>query len=155
MQVDDLLNQLHTRGGFELVNQSTTETQARLMGRVHRNAMGAWLILVQNLLLRSGQGWSVDISKQYFLRDGRVVYAWRLIFQGKELERAMPDICQTIINAPRAKSVIEEQPLVGARANRNAPNAKGKGAQGVLTAAVGPMAVAQAQFLAGGGGRVG
>lgn len=151
MQVDDLLNQLHTRGGFELVNQNLSETQARLMGRVHKNSMGSWLILVQKLLQRSGQAWSVDISRQYFLRDDRVVYAWRLIFQGKDLQAALPDICQTIINAPRARTFVDEQPLVGARANRNSPNAKGKGAQGVLTAAVGPMAVAQAQFLAGGG----
>jgi len=151
MQVDSLLQQLRGRGGFEVVNNTSTAGQVRLMGRVKREAMPGWLIIVHRLLVRSNsqKSWSVDISKQYFLRDERVVFGWRLIFQGKELEAALGDIIQSIVNAPRPRAFVEEQALAGARPNRNEPGSTGKGAQGVLKAAVGPMAVAQAQFLAG------
>jgi hypothetical protein len=84
----------------------------------------------------------VDISKQYFLRNERVLFGWRLIFQGEGVAEHLPKICEAVSNAPRAKAVVEEQPLAGARGDRNAPRG-GKGAQGVLGAVVGPMAIAQ------------
>jgi hypothetical protein len=90
----------------------------------------------------------VDISKQYFLRNDQVVFGWRLIFQG-DLVTNMADMVQSIINAPRPRAILEEQALPGVRGDRNSPGASGKGAQGVLKAAVGPMAVAKAQFMAG------
>lgn len=150
MKVDSLLYKLQERGGFEVVNNTPSANQVRLMGRVPKPAMAGWLILVQRLLLQSDRSpaWSVDISKQYFLRNDQVVFGWRLIFQGKELEAHLYEIEQTITNAPRARAFVDEQILAGAQANRNAPNSSGKGAQGVLKAAVGPQAVAQAQFLA-------
>ncbi len=146
----NLLNKLHQRGGFEIVNRTASDKQARLMGRVPKPAMPGWLIIVQRLLLRADKAaWSVDISKQYFLRNDQVVFGWRLIFQGPELEKALPDIEQTVLNAPRVRAFVDEQVLAGASGSRNEPGPTGKGAQGVLKAAVGPMAVAQAQFLAG------
>jgi hypothetical protein len=151
MNVESLLTKLHGRGGFEVVNDKATDTQVRLMGRVPKPAMAGWLIIVQRLLVRANKvpSWSVDISKQYFLRNDQVVFGWRLIFQGQELAAQLGDIEQTIINAPRARAFVDEQVLAGAHPERNAPGASGKGAQGVLKAAVGPQAVAQAQFLAG------
>ena len=146
----NLLSKLQGRGGFDVVNNTATATQVRLMGRVPKAAMAGWLILVQRLLMRAdGAAWSVDISKQYFIRNGQVVFGWRLIFQGPQLESHLGNIEQTIVNAPRARAFVDEQALAGARPDRNSPNAKGKGAQGVLKAAVGPQAVAQAQFTAG------
>ncbi len=150
MKVDSLLHKLQERGGFEVVNNTQGASQVRLMGRVPKPAMAGWLILVQRMLIQSDKSpnWSVDISKQYFLRNEQVVFGWRLIFQGKELEAYLYEVEQTITNAPRARAFVDEQVLAGAQASRNAPDATGKGAQGVLKAAVGPQAVAQAQFLA-------
>lgn len=150
-QISQILQNLHVRGGFEVVNKSAKDTQIRLMGRVPKQSMAGWLIIVQRLLLASGAGWSADISKQYFLRNERVVFGWRVIFQGPELETHITAIEQVITNAPRARAVVDEVPLVGARASRNEPGNTGKGAQGILKAAVGPMAVAKAQYMAGGG----
>ena len=79
----DIVATLLECAGFEVVSHSGRETQARLLGRVPRPMVPGWLIIVRHLLMQSGsQGWTVDISKQYFLRGGKVMYGWRLIFQG-------------------------------------------------------------------------
>ena len=152
MQAEDLLHRLQVRGGFDTVNHGVTAKQLRVLGRVPRESMDGWLIIVQRLLRAAGsaQGWSIDVSKQYFLKNDRVVYGWRLIFQGAEVWEHLDDLVQIISNAPRPKVVLDEQPLGGARGDRNAPSATGKGAQGVLKAAVGPVAVAQARAMQGG-----
>lgn len=150
MNADGLILKLRERGGFEVVNQAPSASQLRLMGRVPKPAMPGWLIIVQRLLIQASKAaWSVDISKQYFLRNDQVVFGWRLIFQGQDLEQHLPAIGQVIVNAPRARAFVSEQILAGASPTRNEPGPTGKGAQGVLKAAVGPQAVAQAQFLAG------
>lgn len=151
MQAEDLLHRLQVRGGFEAVNHSTKNTQLRILGRVPPQSMDGWLIIVQRLLMASGKSnWTVDISKPYFLKNGKVVYGWRLIFQGEEIWNQLDDIAQLIFNSPRPKKILDEQPLPGVSGDRNVPSASGKGAQGVLRAAVGPVAVAQARSMQGG-----
>lgn len=143
MNFAELVRVLKMRGGFDVVNQSVTTNQIRILGRVPKDMMNAWLVIIHHMLSHSeAASWSVDISKQYFLRNGRVLFGWRVIFQGEQIEQHLPMICEAISNTPRPKVIIEEQRLHGASANRNSPRG-GKGAQGVLTAVVGPMAVAQ------------
>lgn len=146
MTLAELVNILKMRGGFDLVNHQADEKQIRMLGRVPKQMMNSWLVVVHHMLSVSEKSaWNIDVSKQYFLRGGRVIFAWRLIIQADDVESKLEHICNAITNAPRAKHIIEEQPLVGARPDRNSPQ-HGKGAQGVLGAVVGPMAIAQQQM---------
>ncbi len=143
MNFAELVRVLKMRGGFDLVSQSVTENQLRILGRVPKDMMNAWLVVIHQLLGRSETAsWSVDISKQYFLRNGKVLYGWRIIIQAQQVEGHLGAICEAISNTPRPKVIVEEQRLYGASSNRNSPKG-GKGAQGVLSAVVGPMAIAQ------------
>lgn len=149
MNLVELTRLLKLRGGYELVNHNATPTQIRMLGRVPKEMMGSWLLVAHRLLsVSEGAAWSVDISKQYFLRSNRILFAWRIILQGEDLDAQMIALCEAISNAPRPKTIVEEQRLYGASPDRNMPRG-GKGAQGVLTAVVGPMAIAQQR--AGGG----
>lgn len=147
--VESLARVLRMRGGFEMVNHQVGPTQVRMLGRVRSQSMGSWLVVANHLLTISdgGPGWSVDISKQYFRRSGKMMYAWRLIFQSEQVTERLSSIAQTVVAAPRARAIVDEQALPGVRGDRNAPSAanRGKGAQSSLKAAVGPMAVAALQ----------
>lgn len=143
MDLSELEQLLKMRGGFEAVNQVTGDNQIRMLGRVPNEMMKAWLVVIHQLLTLSNKSaWSADISKQYFLRGDRVLFAWRVIFQGEKIQEHLPAIAEVVTNSPRPRNTVEEQPLVGVSANRNSPKS-GKGAQGVLNAVVGPMAVRQ------------
>ena len=131
---------LGSRAGFETVSETATDQQLRVIGRVSQQGMPNWLIVIQQLLLNQEDApWNVDISKQYFLRGGKVLYGWRLIFQGEELESYLDQIIEIVHGSPHAKRTVDEVPLVGCSPDRNVPK-RGKGAQGVLGAVVGPAA---------------
>lgn len=149
MNLAEFVRLLKMRGGFELVNHNSTVNQVRILGRVPKESMNSWLVIIHQLLkLSESSSWSADISKQYFLRQGRVLFGWRVILQGENVEGYMGVLCEAVSNAPRPKVILEEQRLYGASPDRNAPRG-GKGAQGVLTAVVGPMAIAQQRAMGG------
>lgn len=142
MNVDDLIRTLKLRGGYEMVSNNAGSNQLRLLGRVPSPLVKGWLVIVQQILLRSAEApWSADISKSYFLRGGRVMFGWRLIFQGEGIEQHINDIITTITNSPRSRATVNEQPLAGASANRNRQTPGSlKGAAPAGKAVVGPMA---------------
>jgi hypothetical protein len=148
MKPDDLIRTLQMRGGFELVNQQASANQLRLLGRVSRQASNGWLLVLRQLLRAADRSpWSIDISKQYFLREDKVMYGWRVIVQAEGVAQHYADVIKVIATTPRPRAIVDEQPLPGVRGDRNAPSVsnRGKGAQGSLSAVVGPMAVAAMQ----------
>lgn len=138
-----MLQALRLRGGFEKVKESELTGQYRILGRVKQETNDAWLLLVTRLLIASErtEAWSVDISKQYFVQGGKLMYGWRLIVQSRELATAYSDIAELATSAPRVKATIAEQPLVGARRSPPSASNNGKGAQSVYSAVVGPKAL--------------
>jgi len=147
MTADDLLRVLRMRSGFEAVNHQESANQLRVLGRVQKQGVNGWLLVARQLLLASERSdWSLDVSKQYFLRGGKIMFGWRLILQGNLVAQRYEHVAQVVANAPRARAIVEEQLLPGARAgvDRNAPSLenRGKGAQGSLKAVVGPFASA-------------
>ena len=144
MELSDLVRVLQARGGFEMVNHQAAPNQLRLLGRVRKPAVDSWLLVTNQLLAVSEKaGWGIDISKQYFRRGGKLMFGWRLILQGKDVEQHYASVAQAVHNSPRARKILDEQALPGARANRNQPsiNNRGKGAQSSLKATVGPFAL--------------
>jgi len=146
MTLEDLVQLLRARAGYETVNHQLSPNQLRLLGRVRKPAVDGWLLVVRNLVMAEAP-WHIDISRHYFPRGGKLVYAWRIILQGESVEQHFHHVAQTVANSPRAHTIIEEQALPGARRDRNIPSIsnRGKGAQGSLKATVGPFALAALQ----------
>ena len=88
----------------------------------------------------SGRPWSVDISKWHFLRNAKVVFAWRLIFQAEDIEKQYADILNIIRTAPNAKMPEPAEVRLYGRGNNDTAGGK-RGAGPTDTVAVGPLAV--------------
>lgn len=130
----DVFAALAKKSGFEVLQESETPKQLRVMGRSHLDRWAFFLPIIHTLLTRTSRpenGWTCDISKQYFLSDGRVLYGWRFIFQSADLVTQYGDIIMAINSAPRpARVEVESQLLPGYKPGdvRGGVNAKGKGA---------------------------
>lgn len=115
------------RFGVQVVTASEDGSQLRLTARVPPNSSAQWTLCRHQLLLRAAVApWKADISKMYFVRDGRQFYIWRIIFQGPYRENTQ-DVVNTITSTPRAKSEVKEIQLVGSRGTYQ----YGKGAQSI------------------------
>jgi len=99
---DTVLANLTSRYGFQVVTQSVSTSQIRVVGRVHPNHRRNWIVGMQHLLLQASRSpWNVDVSRQYFLRGELMVWGWRLIFQHEDVEQ----VCQP--SWPRCKAPPE------------------------------------------------
>lgn len=150
MGAAEISTALRAKCGFETINVSATDTQARFIGRVSPSQMGGWILVIHQLLSHAEQGapWSIDISKQYFLKGGRVVFGWRIIIQSPSIEAAVPSLVAVIQGTPRTGGgETTEMPLIGASVNRNTV-IRGKGAAPSGKLMTGPDALAN---LRGGG----
>lgn len=131
----DVFAALVRKCGFEIVQEKETASQLRFMGRLHPDRWNFFVPVIHQLLVTSNQpdaGWTCDISKQYLVRDNKVLYGWRFIFQAKS--GGLPDqyarIIAIINSAPSPDHVeLQSQLLPGYRPGdvRGGFNAKGKG----------------------------
>jgi hypothetical protein len=145
--VAELFTALHRRAGFEMVAHTLAPTRLRILGRLPLDRQGMnmsnWKVLMERLLTASEQGrpWSVDLSKNYFKKGGRIVYAWRVIFQGDAIAMHLTDIINVVKTSPGAR--IPEPEFVtlhGLPPDRNNTAGGKAGAGPVGSVAVGPMA---------------
>jgi hypothetical protein len=149
--VSELFKMMQRKCGFELVNHALMPpTRLRMLGRVPVDQagmnMGNWKVLMDRLLtaVEQGRPWSVDISKSYFKKGGRLVYAWRLIFQAEAIEQQLADIINLTKTSPgSARPEPLEVRLYGVEENRNSTAGGKRGAGPLGSVMVGPMAVAR------------
>jgi hypothetical protein len=142
MEPKDLYVALYNKAKFEMVTETVSDTQLRIIGRLPQQAMSNWLLIMDRLLENMENAtWKVDISKQYFRRADKVLFGWRLIFVGDSILSQLPEVIATITNTPKAKTLVEEAQLFGSRGRNELSN--GRGAQSSLSASVGPMAIAR------------
>jgi hypothetical protein len=128
VEVRELYNALHRKSGFEVVNEANSEKQIRIIGRVTNNRMPTWLVVIQRLLIKAEEApWSIDISKQYFLRGGKVLFGWRVILQGENIASHLDSIAEVISGAPVMKMEINEVPIQ--RSAHRTQMIRGRGAQ--------------------------
>lgn len=140
--------------GFEVINsQEVGELQLRVTGRVPKERMPTWRTTMERLNLLAGNGWTIDISQQYFVpapimemvkaggepADGSHLRSiWRIIIQAKEkTDEQLVAIAELIgkIQPPRVELM---EVTLNAPENRNELR-RGKGAQPMGQAVVGPM----------------
>lgn len=146
--LDDLFAVLQHKAGLEVVNHTlTAPSRLRVLGRLPMDRAGTninnWKVLMDRLLTATERGrpWSVDLSKSYFKKAGKVVYAWRLIFQADEVEKQYADIINIIRTSPQAaRQVPDEVRLYGVEQDRNNPAGGKRGAGMTDKTAVGAAA---------------
>jgi hypothetical protein len=132
MELRPLLTLLQSKNGFTTKDVGTpSDRQIRLLGRLPMARMGDWLVTMAHVHAhqqRNGR-WTVDFSKAYFPRGGKIVYAWRIILQSTDASIMVhfQDILNAFQGAPSStRGEVMEMPLMGAL--RNDTNAGGKGA---------------------------
>lgn len=144
-----VLAALRAKTGFEVVSHNDANPhQLRLVGRVPADQgglnMNNWKILMYRLYLAMEQRpWKVDFSKSYFIqeRTKKLVFAWRVIFQGEHLGQHFADIVQLITTSPNtARADVTEMPLVGVSADRNSTAGGKRGAGLFGKVLTGPLA---------------
>jgi hypothetical protein len=140
-----LLAALQKKGGFELVAAVPKPTRLQLYGRVQNVDTDRMLSVLYSLLVHSERDTDLtfDGSRQYILKEGRVVYRWRLIFASPNLETRLDQVVAVISGSASPQMQLDEFPLPGAAAHRNNLR-NGKGVQSdVDKASVGPRAISR------------
>jgi hypothetical protein len=147
MNLTPLKTALKTKLGFEALQATVNAKQIRILGRLPNQRMGDLLIFVHHIHLdwleRKNPGWTVDISKLYFPhpQTKKVVFGWRFIFGGDEIEKHLPDIVNAVAGTPGSSRVeVMEVPLIGASPNRNV-HVRGKGVGLTDKTPTGPLAL--------------
>lgn len=121
--------------GFEVLEELENAKQLRISGRSHRDRWGFFAPVILQLLEaeeKPGATWTCDISKKYIKHNGKILYTWRLIFQGNDLAKQYPSIISTIMaSAQPARVELTRQLLPGYKEGdvRGGVNARGKGSQ--------------------------
>lgn len=137
----DLLEALKQKASFETLTHMPKASQLRITGRNHPDRWSFFLPVIYTLQRTAAKDehWSCDVSKQYFIRNDRIVYTWRLIFQGEDLASKYGYIANVVRGAPNpARVEVDEVMLPGYKVGdvRGGVNDKGKG---VASAGSAPM----------------
>ncbi len=129
----DLFNVLVQRTGLTVVEEREREKQLRFLCRVSPKQWAFFGPIVRSLILTSekpGNPWTCDISKLYMVRNDKVLYIWRIVFQGEAISTKYASMIAAIQAAPRPQRVeLQSQLLPGYRPGdvRGGVNEKGKG----------------------------
>jgi hypothetical protein len=139
---------LRKKVSFEVVSQTETPNQLRILGRIPTDRLGLnegnWKIVKYRLLIAMEERpWKVDLSKSYFIKTEtkKMVFAWRILLQGENIAQHYADIISVISTSPSARAEVMEIPLVGNSRNDTTGGRRGAGPVGSV--AVGPFALQQ------------
>ncbi len=124
---------LQTKVGLSVGEEKEEKTQLRALFRLPEAQMRQWLVVMHHILSHEPQAsWSIDISKKYFLMGGKIVHGWRIILRDEHLDKAMENVANIVSSAPNAHFQVDQVPLHGRGADRNALSNRGKGASPIM-----------------------
>jgi len=136
---NEVVRAINATGVAEVVKVTESPTQLRITHRVAGKKLSVWLGIVSYVLSRQ-HGWDAHVSKQYFLKDGKLLYGWNFIAQWSESENkdaVLAQVRELLVKAkaavPQIVHQLESYPL-HAKGERNAP-----GNSRMSVAAPGPM----------------
>lgn len=145
---------LRKKVGFEVVSDTETPNQLRVLGRIPEDSLGLngnnWKIVTYRLLkAMDSRPWKVDVSKSYFIKKetGKLVFAWRILLQGDGIAQHYADVINLIDTSPSARVEVTEIPLGGGNEggrNNTAGGRRGAGPMGSIP--TGPLAVRNKQM---------
>lgn len=129
-----MIQTMTSTGFVEVVSHSESPDSLRLVCRVS-NKLRFRDMLESVFLANTKKLWTPHVCQQYFLRDGKLVYAWNFVINSDKLDDAVDSICAEVAKflAPPPPAAEQEDidsiPLVGAYrpANIGAFNASAPG----------------------------
>jgi len=117
---DRLRDALNGLGGlFEVVQESTSGNQVKILGRVPKQFNRAWIPVVDFLLaeeenlrdeLDEGERppWALHICKLYMRRAGTTIFAWNITMQARDdVNTATSDLCRLLSIVSRHVEVFK------------------------------------------------
>lgn len=110
----------------EVVKLDDAPNQVRITHRVTKDRLKVWLGVV-GFVLSNKDGWEAHVCKHYFMRNGKLLYAWNFIIQvaQERKEEALQQLLQLLRRAAREVKVTQYQldsyPLAIKNKDRNAP----------------------------------
>jgi|GEM_PF-2790058 hypothetical protein len=124
--IEAITTAINTTGVAEVVKVVEGGQQVKIAHRVQAKQLKIWLAIITHVLLRK-QGWDAHICKQYFLRSGRLLYAWNFIIQWDDgvkradiLKQVAHLIDRASAEVPRHSASLDSYPLM-AKEGRNEP----------------------------------
>lgn len=122
---------LKARCGIEFREVHATDKQIRIVARLEHDKVKTFLDIVSSLLTASSKSsWKLDVSKHYFLKEGALVFSWRLIFQAPVAQDIVEPVRGLIQRLPLPAvpdEVVVRLPISG---ELNRP-VRGKGASNI------------------------
>jgi hypothetical protein len=125
--LSNLLKVLQERVSSEVIpgTETITDSQVRVLLRVPKGPTTTRWLQIINRLLELGDEqvatknpqWTIDISKQYFRRPD-LKFGWRLIFQGKNMDKYFPLLAKEVKTLHIQAQQIEEVRLNGSPTRR-------------------------------------
>jgi hypothetical protein len=92
----------------EVVKIQDSKNQLRITHRVVKGRRGIWLEIVTYVLTRK-HGWDAHVSKQYFMKDGKLRYAWNFIIQWKDSKNKKEVLTQVQELLRRSVAVVSTE----------------------------------------------
>ena len=126
----ELLSGMHTKLGFQVVEQEQTANRIYLLGRVVGQTPHNLSAFGRHLSFASEKtNWSIDFSLAYAIRKGVYAKGWRLIFTADDTTAIIDQLNALLRSSPSAQpQQIDEFPLSGYSSSRDGQNTKGRGA---------------------------
>jgi hypothetical protein len=124
--IEAVVAAINATGVAEVVKSGESPGQVKITHRVQAKQLKVWLAILTHVLSRK-QGWDAHVCKQYFLRGGKLLYAWNFIIQwetGSKRSEILKQVAGLISKAgedvPREMGALESYPLM-AKDGRNEP----------------------------------
>jgi hypothetical protein len=127
--VEEIVKTINATKVAEVVKVNDGGTSLQITHRVKSKELKVWLGIITYVLSRK-QGWDAHVCKHYFLRRGKLLYAWNLIAQWGDPGEKPGILAQLQLlirkanqEVPRVVHALESYPLAGAKEGRNEPEA--------------------------------
>jgi hypothetical protein len=130
---EDIIKNSLRKLGFEVVKSSLSGKQFYLLGRVKKSDVSSFLKGMEAIMqIAEGSAWDIDVSKPFFLKEGEMVHAWRIIYALNGVE--LTEVAGAHTNSTNMDDI--EIPLAGVRSgDRNMPKSNGAGVRPVSSKA--------------------
>ena len=124
--IEAIVSAINATGVAEVVKSGDGPLQVKITHRVQAKQLKIWLSILTYVLSRK-HGWEAHVCKQYFLRGGKLLYAWNFIIQwetGAKRSEILKQVAALITKAgeevPRVVGALDSYPLM-AKDGRNEP----------------------------------
>lgn len=125
---------LRIKSAASIIDVQVTPGQVRILARQPQARIGDLVLVIQQVLMHMEEAsWKVDISKPYFLKEGKVVQGVRIILQTQDPLKDIEELTLAVETTTRSRGVeLDDVPLAGNPNRHVQKNGKGAGPLGSI-----------------------